>query len=210
VNERSRTMDILLASLPLAITGGIAGAAEAPAQAPTVQAAAASADTTETDHVLDLTMNRIDGTPEHLSEVYAGKIVLVVNTASRCGLTPQYEALEELYQDKKGDGLVILGFPANDFMNQEPGTNDEIAAFCSQNYGVTFPMFEKIAVKGDGQHELFKRLTEATDEPTWNFTKYLIDREGNVVRRFDPRTAPGNDKLVAEIDELLEKASDES
>ena len=155
-----------------------------------------------TPSIHGFTMTRIDGTPEPLS-AYEGKVVLVVNTASKCGLTPQYEGLERLYETKSGDGFVVLGFPANNFMGQEPGTNTEIAQFCSANYGVTFPMFEKISVKGADQHELFRMLSEETEEPSWNFTKYLVDQDGRVVRRFGPRTKPEDAELVAEVDRLL-------
>ncbi|MEM1422559.1 MAG: glutathione peroxidase [Planctomycetota bacterium] len=149
-----------------------------------------------------ITMNRLDGTPETLADAYAGKTVLIVNTASACGLTPQYKGLETLYQSKKGSGLVVLGFPANDFMGQEPLSNDEIVTFCQQNYGVTFPMFEKTTVKGAGANELFARLNEATSEPSWNFTKYLVTPDGSITR-FDPRTAPDDAELTAAIDAAL-------
>ncbi len=152
--------------------------------------------------ILDITMNRIDGSPVRLSEAFAGKVVLIVNTASRCGLTPQYAGLEELHSTRANDGLVVLGFPANDFMGQEPGTNEEIAEFCSVNYGVSFPMFEKISVKGSGQHELFERLSAQTEEPSWNFTKYLVDPSGTVTH-FGPRTAPNDPELLAAIDAAL-------
>ena len=153
-------------------------------------------------YALGLTMNRIDGTPEPLEE-YKGKVVLVVNVASRCGLTPQYEALERLYREKKDAGLVVLGFPANNFGGQEPGTNEEIVAFCTGRYDVTFPMFEKISVRGDDQHALYRTLSTVGGEPSWNFTKYLVDRDGRVVERFDPRTTPDDPALVAEVDRLL-------
>jgi glutathione peroxidase len=153
------------------------------------------------DH-LDYTRNRIDGAEEPL-DTYRGKVVLVVNVASKCGLTPQYKGLEALYLEKQEDGLVILGFPANNFMGQEPGTNEQIAAFCEENYGVTFPMFEKISVKGDDAHPLYQGLAAETEEPSWNFTKYLLDREGRLVERYGPRTAPDDETLRARIDELL-------
>ena len=154
--------------------------------------------------VLDgLTMTRLDGTPEALSDAYAGKTLLIVNTASRCGLTPQYEGLEALYQAKRDEGLVVLGFPANDFMGQEPLSNTEIAEFCRANYGVSFPMFEKTTVKGDGTNELFARLARATEEPSWNFTKYLVTPDG-AITRFGPRTAPDADELVGAIDAALD------
>lgn len=153
-------------------------------------------------YVLGATMNRIDGTPESL-EAYKGKVVMVVNVASACGLTPQYEGLQALYEEKAADGLVILGFPANNFGEQEPGSNDEIAEFCTGEYGVTFPMFEKISVIGEDQHPLYARLSQEGGEPNWNFTKYLVDREGRVVARFDPRTRPDDPALVAKVEELL-------
>lgn len=153
-------------------------------------------------YVLGVSMNRIDGRPESL-DAYAGKVVLVVNVASACGLTPQYEGLEALYEAKAGEGLVILGFPANNFGNQEPGTNQEIVEFCTGEYGVSFPMFEKISVTGEDQHPLYARLSLEGGPPTWNFTKYLVDRRGRVVARFDPRVRPDDPALVAKVEELL-------
>lgn len=155
-----------------------------------------------TDGVLGHRMRLIDGTERDLGE-YRGDVVLVVNVASRCGMTPQYEGLQSLYESRREQGFVVLGFPANDFRGQEPGSNEEIAAFCRENYGVTFPMFEKISVVGEGRHPLFAKLAELSEEPTWNFTKYLIDREGRLVGRFDPRTPPEDPALVGKVDELL-------
>lgn len=156
--------------------------------------------------VLGYTMKRIDGTGQDLGE-YKGKVVLMVNVASRCGLTPQYEALERLYGEKKEQGFVVLGFPANEFGNQEPGSNAEIAEFCTGKYGVSFPMFEKIVVKGEGVHPLYARLAGQPSpiggEPKWNFTKFLVDRSGNVVARYEPRVKPDDPTLVEKIDELL-------
>lgn len=151
---------------------------------------------------LEFTMNRIDGNAEPLTG-YQGKVVMVVNVASACGLTPQYEGLEALYEAKGGAGLVILGFPANNFGGQEPGTNEQIQQFCTGEYHVTFPMFEKISVLGEDQHPLYQRLSQVGGPPSWNFTKYLVDRHGNVVARFDPRTRPDDPTLLAKIDELL-------
>ena len=151
---------------------------------------------------LDRTMTLIDGSSQDLS-AYRGKVVLVVNVASECGLTPQYGGLQTLYESKQEDGLVILGFPANNFGGQEPGSDSDITEFCTTNYGITFPMFSKISVKGDDQDALFAELSAQTEEPSWNFTKYLIDREGHLVERFDPRTTPEDEKLVSRIDELL-------
>lgn len=158
-------------------------------------------------YVLGFTMNRIDGTPQKLDE-YKGKVIMMVNVASQCGLTKsQYPALEKLYASKKDAGFVILGFPANNFGSQEPGTNDEIHSFCTGTYGVEFPMFEKISVKGDDTHELYKRLAKQPaplgGEPQWNFTKFIIDRSGKVVARFEPKVSPEAPEVVAKIDELL-------
>lgn len=157
-------------------------------------------------YVLDYEMMRIDGTPERLDK-YRGKVILIVNTASRCGLTPQYEGLQELYDDKKDEGFVVLGFPANDFGRQEPGTNDQIEEFCRENYGVTFPMYEKIHVKGDEVHPLYERIIELPapigGEPKWNFTKFLVGRDGRVIARFEPRTKPDDKAFVSAIDEAL-------
>jgi len=159
-------------------------------------------------YVLKHEMNRIDGTKESL-EKYKGKVVLIVNTASKCGLTPQYEALESVYREYKDRGLVILGFPANNFMGQEPGSNNEIAEFCTERFEVSFPMFEKISVKGDKTHPLYKQLASqpkpAGGAPNWNFTKYLIDREGKAVIRFDPKVTPKDKKITTEIEKLLGK-----
>ncbi len=158
------------------------------------------------DYALGFTVNRIDGSTQDLAE-FKGRVVMIVNTASKCGLTRQYAELEKLYQSHKDKGLVILGFPANNFGNQEPGTNEDIAEFCSSTYGVTFPMFEKISVKGDDQHPLYKRLAGLPEplggDPKWNFTKFITDRSGRVVARFEPRTAPDDPALTARIEELL-------
>ncbi len=157
-------------------------------------------------YVLDYSMNRIDSSVQDLAQ-YKGKVVLMVNVASRCGLTPQYEQLEAIYREYKDDGLVILGFPANNFGAQEPGTNAEIQEFCSENYEVSFPMFEKISVAGDDKHPLYQELAGQPEplggDPTWNFTKFLVDREGNVAARFEPRTRPDAPEVIAKIEGLL-------
>jgi glutathione peroxidase len=156
--------------------------------------------------MFNLTMKRIDGTEQPLSD-YQGSVLLVVNVASRCGLTPQYEALERLYETYRERGFEILGFPANDFMGQEPGTDEEIAEFCSQQYDVQFPLFSKISVKGEGQDPLYQYLTSLPEplggDIQWNFQKFLVDREGNVVRRFSPRMTPDDPELVGAIEALL-------
>lgn len=156
--------------------------------------------------MLGFTMEDIQGETAPLSE-YAGKVVLIVNVASKCGLTPQYEALEALYEEYKDRGLVVLGFPANNFREQEPGTDAEILEFCTATYGVKFPMFSKISVIGEDRHPLYAKLAAAMEaqggEPTWNFTKYLVDRSGHVVKRVDPKTAPDDAAVIAEIERLL-------
>ncbi len=137
---------------------------------------------------LDVKVQTIDGKESDLAQ-YKGKVVVIVNVASRCGFTEQYAGLQALYEKHKDAGLVVLGFPANDFNGQEPGTNLEIAEFCASKFNVTFPMFEKVSVKGEGMHPLYKVLTSQPaplgGEPKWNFTKFVIDREGKVVARFD-------------------------
>ncbi|MBT8090037.1 MAG: glutathione peroxidase [Gammaproteobacteria bacterium] len=140
----------------------------------------------------------------NLDEAYGGKVVLVVNTASKCGNTPQYDGLEKLYQDYGDDGFVVLGFPSNDFFGQEPGTEEQIQEFCRLTYKVKFPMFEKVTVKGDDANPFFDRLAAASGTyPTWNFHKYLIGRDGKLIAEFSPRTQPDDKKLVAEIKTAL-------
>jgi glutathione peroxidase len=178
--------------------------------------------------VYDIPLQKIDGTPASLAD-YRGKVLLIVNVASKCGLTPQYENLEKLYEDKRGEGLEVLGFPANNFGAQEPGANEEIAAFCTTNFGVQFPMFEKISVKGDDQHPLYATLTAAQpkslgDEPfrerlagygmkiadnadvLWNFEKFLVARDGKVVGRFAPTMTSEDPRLAEAIEAELAKA----
>ncbi|MDX2017969.1 MAG: glutathione peroxidase [Planctomycetota bacterium] len=156
--------------------------------------------------VLDHVVKDIDGKDVDLRQ-FKGKVLMIVNVASRCGFTSQYEGLEKLYREKKDAGFVILGFPANNFGGQEPGTNEEIKEFCTSTYGVSFPMFAKISVKGEDQHPLYKALAAAPApvgaEPRWNFTKFVLDRSGAPVARFDSRTGPGDTKLVDMIDQLL-------
>jgi glutathione peroxidase len=148
----------------------------------------------------------LDGRPLDLAR-YAGKVLLIVNTASECGFTPQYEGLEHLWKDFKDRGLVVFGFPCNQFGRQEPGSSAEIGDFCQNNYGVSFPMSEKVEVNGEGAHPLWKYLTETapgllgTQAIKWNFTKFLVDREGNVVERFAPATKP--ESLRETIEKLL-------
>src|SRR5579871_1138312 len=153
------------------------------------------------------TLNSIDGKPAPLSD-YKGKVVLIVNVASKCGFTPQYSALESIYEKYKDQGFVILGFPANNFGAQEPGTNEEIKTFCSRKYNVTFPMYAKISVKGADQAPLYAYLTKETGpaitgDVKWNFTKFLVDRNGNVVQRFEPAVTPDSKEVTAAIEKQL-------
>jgi glutathione peroxidase len=150
----------------------------------------------------DLKTRTLEGETADLSD-YRGKVALVVNLASKCGLTPQYEGLEKLYRELAPRGFVILGFPSNDFMGQEPGTPQEIRQFCTTRYDVTFPLFEKVKVKGEDKCEVYSLLTAHLKEPDWNFTKYLVDPEGKVVNRFSPRTKPDDEDLRTKIEELL-------
>jgi glutathione peroxidase len=181
------TLGLVLAAPP---SGG--GEQTAPAAAPA--------------SLFDFTLPRIDGSPQPLAE-YRGKVLLLVNVASKCGFTKQYAGLEALYERKRESGFAVLGFPSNDFMGQEPGTNAEIADFCRSTYGVRFPMFAKLSVKGDDAHPLYRYLTGLPDPigggVQWNFQKYLVDRRGRVVAKFSPRTTPEDPELVGRIDALL-------
>ncbi|KFX61961.1 glutathione peroxidase [Paraburkholderia fungorum] len=177
--------------------------------------------------IYDIPVNTIDGAPGNLAQ-YRGKVLLVVNVASKCGLTPQYTGLESLYQDKRAAGLEVLGFPANNFKGQEPGTDEEIKSFCSTSYDVHFPLFSKISVTGEDKHPLYAALTGAQPsaigdgpfrerlkgygiesgdpvEVLWNFEKFLLNRKGDVVARFAPDVAADDPRLVAAIDAELAK-----
>jgi len=154
----------------------------------------------------DFKVKTIDGENFDLSSL-KGKKVLVVNTASKCGLTPQYEQLQKIYKEFGGEKFTIIGFPANNFMKQEPGTNEEIAEFCEKNYGVSFQMMEKISVKGDDMHPLYQWLTQKSkngvldSEVKWNFQKYLIDEKGNLVKMVEPKVKPDDAEIVGWISE---------
>jgi glutathione peroxidase len=160
--------------------------------------------------VLEFTMKNIDGKDVKLDE-YRGKVLLIVNVASKCGYTPQYEGLESIYRKYKDQGLVVMGFPANNFLGQEPGTNEEIKTFCKTRYDVTFPMFAKISVKGDDIHPLFRFLTSKQTNPefagdiSWNFNKFLVDRTGKVVNRFETREKPESEKIATAIESALKQ-----
>ena len=153
----------------------------------------------------DMSAKTINGEEQSMQE-YAGKVVLVVNTASKCGFTPQYKGLQTLYEEYKDQGLVILGFPCDQFAHQEPGGEDQIAEFCQMNYGVNFPMFSKIDVNGKNAHPIYKFLKSETKGKLlkaikWNFTKFLIDREGNMVKRYEPVVKP--EEIAPDIAALL-------
>ena len=150
----------------------------------------------------DLRAKNLDGTPADLTQ-YKGKVLLVVNTASECGFTPQYAGLEKLYEEYKDKGLVILGFPSNDFGKQEPGSPAEIKKFCETKFHVTFPMFEKVATKGDGQSPVYKFLAAKNGEPKWNFTKYLVGKDGQVRTSFPSKVTPEAKELRDAIDAAL-------
>lgn len=153
--------------------------------------------------VLNHTVKTIDGKDVKLGEAYKGKVLLFVNVASQCGNTPQYKDLEALHQKYKDKGLVVLGFPANDFGKQEPGTEAEIKEFCSSKYHVTFDMFSKISVKGGTMDPLYKDLTAKVGAPEWNFAKILVNKKGEPVKRFPAKTKPTAAELTAEIEKLL-------
>ena len=178
------------------------------------------------NEIYEIPVKTIDGTETNLNE-YKGKTLLIVNVASKCGLTPQYEGLQKLYEKYHDKGLEILGFPANNFMGQEPGTEEEIKTFCDMNYNVTFPLFSKISVKGDNQHPLYNYLTETrpktdvgggillklaklgqlsskANDVAWNFEKFLVNKNGEIVARFAPDVTPDDPKLVEKLEAELE------
>ncbi|MES2070229.1 MAG: glutathione peroxidase [Pseudomonadota bacterium] len=157
-------------------------------------------------NTLDFTANSLQGKPVDLKQ-YQGKVVLIVNTASNCGFTPQYKGLEAVYQQFKDKGIEVLGFPCNQFLHQEPGTADEIGAFCEKNYGVSFPLFEKIDVNGSNAHPLYQHLKAkapgllGSEAIKWNFTKFLVKKDGSVYKRYAPATTP--QEMIADIEKLL-------
>jgi glutathione peroxidase len=159
--------------------------------------------------ILHAKIARLDGTPATLGEVTGGQPALLVNVASRCGLTPQYTALEQLHEEYAGRGFTVVGVPCNQFGQQEPGSSDEIAEFCSATYGVTFPMTEKVDVNGEQRHEVYRTLVEAPNEKgeagdiAWNFEKFLLDGEGRVVARFSPMVVPDDPSIVGAVESLL-------
>lgn len=181
------------------------------------------------DAIYNIPLKTIDGEDTNL-ESYKGDVLLLVNVASKCGLTPQYEGLQKLYSEYESKGFKVLGFPSNDFMGQEPGTEDEIKSFCSENYDVTFPMFSKIGINGENRHELYQHLIENHPETEvnnggqmlenlikfghkhlnetdvlWNFEKFLVGKDGEIVGRFAPDVKPDDERLTSKIDEELAK-----
>lgn len=178
--------------------------------APSGEPVAEMASDTPAAPIYGFEMDSIDGTPVKIG-TYSGKVLLLVNVASKCGYTPQYAGLEQLFEKYRADGLVVLGFPANNFGSQEPGTNEEIKAFCTTNYNVTFPMFAKISVKGDDIHPLYGFLTAPASNTdfsgpiAWNFNKFLIGRDGSVIGRYDSKVEPLSPELTGDIENALAK-----
>lgn len=189
-----------LALVGLIVLTVLTGGAQASEKGPLVMAA-------QTGSIYDFTMDDIDGKPTPLSK-FKGKVLLVVNTASFCGNTPQYTDLETIYEKYQTRGLEVLAFPANNFGQQEPGTNQDIKGFCLTKYSVSFPLFSKISVTGSDKHPLYQYLTERSSFPgevEWNFQKYLVDRSGNVIARFHHRTKPLSREIVQGIETALGK-----
>ena len=162
----------------------------------------------EVKSIYDFALKDINGKEVKLDQ-FRGKVALIVNTASKCGYTPQYEGLQKIYDQHKDQGFIVLGFPANNFKGQEPGTDEEIKEFCSLRYNVTFPMFAKISVGGEDKHPLYKYLTEKETNPQfageikWNFNKFLVDKNGRIIARFDSGDKPESDKVVQAIEQAL-------
>ena len=190
----------------------LAGVADPTAMGPDARATVAEYPNVKTNvpDVLKYTLKDIDGKPVNLAR-YQGDVIMMVNVASKCGNTPQYKDLQKLYDDNKDKGFVILGFPANDFGKQEPGTDKEIKAFCTDNYKVTFPMFSKIVVKGDDKAPLYKFLTDPKTDPKfgkdidWNFAKFLVNRKGEIVARFPATTKPTDAALMSAVEDALKE-----
>ena len=177
-----------------------------------IMASVACSERNKMNTLYDINVDTING-KSILMDEYKGKTILIVNTASRCGFTGQYEGLQTIYEKYKDQGLIVLAFPSNNFMGQEPGSNESIANFCSTRFNITFPIFAKIDVKGKNQHPLFKWLTSKETNPsfsggiTWNFNKFLISPEGEIINRFGSRTTPKNNKIIAAIEQSLAKTA---
>lgn len=192
---------LVASGLAVLALAGCGDATEKAYEAPAVNTGSGAAEPARAGKTaLRYEMLRLDGTREQLSK-YRGKVVLIVNTATECGFTPQLEGLQALYESRRRDGLVLLGFPSNDFAGQEPRSNKAIGEFCTRNYGVTFPMFGKTTVVGDDATPLFRQL----GAPSWNFNKYLLDRRGRLRRHYDSSTAPDDPALTDRVDALLRR-----
>lgn len=194
-----RTPATVAAASALLLSG-----AKGPEKAGAVEPAAASRAEAFDMSVFDFSTRTLDGRPTELS-AWRGKVLLIVNTASECGYTPQYEGLEKLHEKYRGKGLEVLGFPSNDFGGQEPGTHEQIAAFCKTKYGVRFPMFEKVVTRGDAASPLYRFLAAKHGEPKWNFHKYLVGKDGQVVQAYPSKVDPLSKELLAAIDAELAK-----
>lgn len=199
---RSLPSSIVFATLALTACKGADTTKPAAATASVASAAAPGTPPAAGASIHGVTMKRLDGSDVTLSS-FAGKVLLVVNTASECGYTPQYEGLEKLHQRYEPKGFSVLGFPSNDFGGQEPGTSEQIATFCKSRYGVSFPMFAKVKTTGDGRAPLYTTLASALGEPKWNFHKYLVDKRGAPVRAFPSAVTPEASELVAAIEAEL-------
>jgi glutathione peroxidase len=190
----TRFARLVLSAVPVLVIAGIGLAQDRPGE--------------KAKSVLDFKVKDIDGKEVDLSK-YKGDVLLVVNVASKCGYTPQYEGLEAIYEKYKDRGFAVLGFPANEFGKQEPGTDEQIKTFCKTKFNVTFPMFSKIVVKGEGIHPLYQFLTDKQTDPDhagaipWNFTKFLVDRKGKVIARFEPADKPESAKVTKAIEAAL-------
>jgi glutathione peroxidase len=198
-----RFVALLVVGLACAVVSGCGSdAGAAPLGASASASSSSSSSSSAGGAVLRGVYRRLNGERDDLAR-YRGRVVLVVNTATECGFTPQFDGLEKLYRRYKGKGLVLLGFPANDFAGQEPRSNKDIATFCKNNYGVSFPMFAKTHVIGAHVNPLYSRLTAAKGAPEWNFNKYLLDRRGRVLAHFTQSTEPLDPALVGRIRKLL-------
>jgi glutathione peroxidase len=202
---RSMMMRMVIAGLVLGLSVGCGAESQSEVAAADGSLTKTEGATMTTVDIDSIPFETITGDSTSLAD-YQGKVLLLVNVASECGFTPQYAGLEELYRKFKDSGLVVIGFPANNFGKQEPGTNAEILKFCTSKFDVTFPMMAKISVKGDDKHPLFVQLTEKSPIPgeiEWNFSKFLIDREGNLVARFPSKVKPMSKEIVSAVERLL-------
>ncbi|NTX04363.1 MULTISPECIES: glutathione peroxidase [Myxococcus] len=194
-----RTLHVLTVATALIVTPAFAGDS---ATKPTTPAKSQPPSEKKPMSLHDLSANRLDGKAEKLSD-FQGKVLVVVNTASECGYTPQYAGLEKLFQDYKDKGVVVLGFPSNDFGGQEPGSSEDIKKFCELRFKVSFPMFEKVKTKGDGQSPVYAFLAKNHDAPKWNFHKYVVGKDGQVKAGFPSKVTPESDELRKAVDAAL-------